>query len=185
MTFFDVIIAFTLLSILVYVLVQFICNEKQIYFIKYFLYVVFIMTMSVIVIPLFIVRPRNVDNIRLAARLLNPVFTLFGIRYRLENETIFQGHGPGIIVANHQSSIDLIGMMKIWPDYVRHCTILAKKELIWAFPFGLTAWLAGIEYVDRQNRQESSKTMQKLTNKVKEKELRVWIFPEGERLMSV
>jgi lysophosphatidate acyltransferase len=118
-------------------------------------------------------------NIRLASSIVNPIFNLFGIKYRIENAEVLDKEGACVIVANHQSSIDFIGMMKLWPEHIRYCTILAKKELIWALPFGLTAWLTGIEYVDRKNRERSSETMRLLTKKVQDKSLRLWIFPEG------
>jgi len=130
--------------------------------------------------PLFLIRPRNALNIRLASLILNPVFSLFGVKYRIENGKVLDKDGPCVIVANHQSSIDFIGMMKLWPENIRYCTILAKKELIWALPFGLSAWLAGLEYVDRKNRERASETMRHLTKKVQDKSLRLWIFPEGK-----
>jgi len=146
---------------------------------KYTLYAAFIMLLSILTIPIFLIRPRHAFNIRLGSLLVNPILNLFGIKYRIENAEVLNKEGPCVIVANHQSSIDFIGMMKLWPDYIRYCTILAKKELIWALPFGLTAWLAGVEYVDRKNRERSSETMRLLTKKVQDKSLRIWIFPEG------
>ncbi|CAF1014269.1 unnamed protein product [Rotaria sordida] len=170
--------------IIIYLLVQYVLNEKQIHRLKYILYVGIIMFLSIILIPVFLIRPRNPLNIRLGARIMNPIFNLFGIKYRIENGEILNKLGPCVIVANHQSSIDFIGMMQLWSEYVRYCTILAKKELFWALPFGFTAWLAGVEYVDRKNRERSSETMRLLTKKVQEKSLRLWVFPEGTRSMD-
>ena len=111
-------------------------------------------------------RPRNALNIRLAAISLNPVLRLFGVKYRIENAKVLDEDGPCIIVANHQSSLDFIGMMHIWPEHVRYCTILAKKELIWAGPFGSSSWLAGVEFIDRKNREQSSETMRHILKKI-------------------
>ena len=172
-------IAFISSILIIYLLVQYILNEKQIYLLKYILYVALIMFWSVMTMPIFLLRPRHADNIRLAAIILNPMLDLFGLKYRIENEEVLKREGPCVIVANHQSSIDFIGMMKLWPNSIRYCTVLAKKELIWALPFGFTAWLAGVEFVDRQNRIRSSETMRLLKKKVQEKSLRLWIFPEG------
>ena len=137
------------------------------------------MFLSVIMIPIFLIRPRSPVNIRLSSRILNPVFNLLGINYHIENGQVLDNEDSCVIVANHQSSIDFIGMMQLWPQHVRYCTILAKKELFWALPFGFTAWLAGIVYIDRNNRVRSSETMHDLANRVKDDSLRVWIFPEG------
>lgn len=173
------------LIIIISLLAKYVLNEKQIHQLKYTLYAVIVMFLSVITIPIFLIRPRNAINIRVAALLLNPLFYLFGLKYRIENANVFDKVESCVIVANHQSSIDFIGMMKIWPDYIRYCTILAKKELIWVLPFGLTAWLAGVEYVDRKNRERSSKTMKILAKKLQDKSLRLWIFPEGIFCFSV
>lgn len=29
------------------------------------------------------------------------------------------------------------------------CTVVARKELLYAWPFGLSAWLAGVVFIDR------------------------------------
>lgn len=174
-----IILGAILIIFFIYILMQYVLNEKQIYFIKYFLYVGLVMLMSVLIIPFFLIRPRHASNICLAALFLNPFFKLFGLRYRIENGAVFDRLGPCVIVANHQSSIDFIGMMHMWPLHILNCTILAKKEIFWALPFGLTAWLAGLEYVDRKNRQNSTQTMGRLTAKIPRDSLSVWIFPEG------
>jgi lysophosphatidate acyltransferase len=166
--------------IIIYVLIQYVLNEKQIYKLKYTLYVALVMFLSVVLIPVYLIRPRNAFNIRFASLILNPIFSLFGIKYRVENTQVLDKDGPCVIVANHQSSVDFIGLMYLWPEHIRYCTVLAKKELIWVLPFGLSAWLAGLEYVDRKNRERSSETMRQLKQKVKDKSLRVWIFPEGK-----
>ena len=138
------------------------------------------MLAAIVLQPLFFLRARNASNIRLAALLLNPFLRLFGIKYRVENSEFLDKEGPCVIVANHQSSIDFIGMMHLWPEHVRYCTILAKKELLYTGPFGSSSWLAGLEFVDRKNRQQSSEKMRHVMNKIKNKSLRLWIFPEGK-----
>lgn len=171
-----------IIVIAVYLLTQHVLSEKQVYQLKYALYIGFIMSLSVVITPLFLIRPRNALNIRTASLILNPVLSLFGLRYRIENAKVLDKEGPCVIVANHQSSIDFIGMMRLWPEHIRYCTILAKKELMWAFPFGFSAWLAGLEYVDRKNRERSTETMRQVREKVRNKSLRLWVFPEGESL---
>ena len=167
------------LGVLLYLLVQYVLSEEQVYRVKYTFYVMIVMFLAVVFLPIFLLRVRNALNIRTASRFLNPIFRLFGIHYRVEHAEVLDTDEPCVIVANHQSSIDFIGMMHLWPEHVRYCTILAKKELVWALPFGFTAWLAGVEYVNRKNRDEARKTMHDLTEKVRSKSLRLWVFPEG------
>lgn len=180
MSFFNLcIIALITIIIIVYVLVQFVLNERQVYKIKYTIYVTICMLAAIVFQPFFLLRARNALNIRLAALALNPVFRLFGLTYRIENGKVLDKDGPCIIVANHQSSIDFMGMMRLWPEHIRYCTILAKKEIIWAGPFGISSWFAGVEFVDRKNRDRSIETMRHIRKKIIEKSLRLWIFPEG------
>lgn len=173
------IIGIIFISLLFFVVVRFVLNERQLYKLKYSFYVCVVMLSAIILQPFFILRARNAANIRLAARLLNPILWILGIRYRVTNSEVLDKEGPCVIVANHQSSIDFIGMMHLWPEHVRYCTVLAKKELIWAGPFGLSSWFAGLEFVDRKNRQQSGETMRHVVEKICSKSLRLWIFPEG------
>jgi lysophosphatidate acyltransferase len=123
--------------IIFFILVQYVLNERQLYKLKYTFYVSLVMFYAVILQPILFFRPRNALNIRLAAMAINPLLRLFGLKYRVENAHVLDKDEPCIIVANHQSSLDFIGMMNLWPEHVRYCTVLAKKELIWAGPFGL------------------------------------------------
>lgn len=41
-------------------------------------------------------------------------------------------------------------MFTIW-DVVGKIAAIAKKELLYVFPFGLAAWLAGVVFIDRKN----------------------------------
>jgi lysophosphatidate acyltransferase len=178
-TFSLVIIGVISMIIIIYLLVRYVLNERQLYKLKYTYYVSLVMFSAVILQPVFFLRPRNALNIRLAGILLNPLLRILGVTYRVENGEVLDDGKPCIIVANHQSSIDFIGMMHIWPEYVRYCTILAKKELIWVGPFGSSSWLAGVEFIDRKNREKSSEKMRHIMKKIQTKSLRLWIFPEG------
>lgn len=175
------IIAILFLSLLLYVVIRFVLNEQQLYKLKYTFYVVVVMSAAIVLQPLFLIRARNPSNIRLAGILLNPILRLLGIRYNVKNAQVLDKDEPCVLVANHQSSIDFIGMMHLWPEHIRYCTILAKKELIWAGPFGLSSWFAGLEFIDRKNRERSGETMRHVINKIQTKSLRLWVFPEGIR----
>ncbi|UJR36445.1 hypothetical protein I4U23_029168 [Adineta vaga] len=183
-TFSLLLIGILLISIIIYLIVQYVLNEQQLFKLKYALYVSLVMLFAIILPPIFMLHPRNALNIRLSAIGLNPLLRLFGIKYRVDNGQVLDDDKPCVIVANHQSSIDFIGMMYLWPKHIQYCTILAKKELIWAGPFGPSAWLSGIEFVDRKSRQRSIETMKYIVEKLKTKSLRLWVFPEGTRNMS-
>ena len=174
-----------LTGVVIYLLARFVFTEHLVCQLKLVAYVSLVMFYAIILPPVYLLRPRNVFNIRLAAITLNPLLRLFGMDYRVENGEVLMNDKPCVIVANHQSGLDFIGMMHIWPKYVRNCTILAKKELIWAGPFGPSSWLSGVEFVDRTNRERANEKMRQLMKKIKEQSLRLWIFPEGGGEMNV
>ncbi|CAF4505098.1 unnamed protein product [Rotaria socialis] len=178
------IIGVILMTVIIYLLIQHVLNERQLFQLKYAFYSSTVMLFAIILPPLFLFRPRNALNIRLSSFVLNPIFRLLGIEYCVENIQVLDKNESCIIVANHQSSIDFIGMMYIWSEHVRYCTILAKKELLLAGPFGIGSWLAGVEFIDRNNRQRASETMSQIMKKIQSKPLRLWVFPEGTRNTS-
>lgn len=48
------------------------------------------------------------------------------------------------------------GMMEILPD---RCTMIAKKELIWAGTVGMICWLGGIVFINRQKTSDAKNVM--------------------------
>lgn len=52
----------------------------------------------------------------------------------------------------------LIGMCHVWP-FMRKCTVVVKKELFYAWPFGLAAWLCGLIFIPRMNSDKSRELM--------------------------
>jgi len=48
-------------------------------------------------------------------------------------------------------------------------TALAEKELMYAGPFGLAAWLGGMIFVDRLNRDKAHKTLGSAANAMLER----------------
>ena len=173
------------IGIFLYFAAPILLSEHRLCQVKYIVYVCLVMFYAVILPPFYLFRPRNAVNIAFSAWTLNPLLRLFGFQYRVENGQVLLDDGPCVVVANHQSSIDFIGLMFLWPKYLRYCSVLAKKEILWAGPFGPSSWLAGVEFVDRNNRSNSTATMKQLMNKIKEKSLRLWIFPEGANSFSI
>ncbi|XP_063232727.1 1-acyl-sn-glycerol-3-phosphate acyltransferase alpha isoform X2 [Bacillus rossius redtenbacheri] len=72
------------------------------------------------------------------------------------------------------------GMFEMWP-VMEKCTVVAKKELFYAWPFGLAAWLCGLIFIDRLNTDQARQTINKATLNLKEKQIKMWVFPEGTR----
>ena len=49
------------------------------------------------------------------------------------------------------------------------CTVVAKKELMYIWPFGLGAWLAGLIFIDRVNTEKARNTMNEAAEEIKKK----------------
>jgi lysophosphatidate acyltransferase len=64
----------------------------------------------------------------------------------------------------------LTGMFDIWP-VMDKCTVVAKKELFYAWPFGLAAWLCGLIFIDRMNTDKARTTINRATTLIKEKKV--------------
>lgn len=154
------------------------------YYIKFAVYFCVTMTVAFLMTPFVILRPNNPKNVELISMTLGNVLRIFGLKIEIENEKYLQITQPYILIVNHQSSVDFITMMNpnIWPG--GNCTALAKKELLYTGPFGLTCWLSGITFIDRLSRDKSRGTMDDLAKRINDENLRVWIFPEGTRHAS-
>ena len=61
-------------------------------------------------------------------------------------------------------------MMRVWPG--GNCTPLAKKELIYAGPFGIAIWLCGITFIDRLNPDKARGTIDQLAIRINEENVR-------------
>lgn len=149
------------------------------YYVKFATYFVMVMIYSLSILPIALLRPNNCQNINYVAKSLSVLFKIFGLEIILENGKYLQINQPYVLICNHQSAIDFITMMKVWPG--GNCTPLAKKELFWTGPFGLAIWLCGITFIDRLNHEKAKGTIVHLSERTNNENLRVWIFPEGTR----
>lgn len=61
------------------------------------------------------------------------------------------------------------------------CTVVAKRELFFAWPFGLAAWLCGLIFINRMQSDRARDQLRQATTNIKNKKIKLWIFPEGTR----
>ncbi|CAD5114245.1 DgyrCDS3386 [Dimorphilus gyrociliatus] len=130
--------------------------------------------------------PCRIENLsRVTAPVLNIFLQLFCIQYELRGVEHLQLDQPYVLMANHQSSLDLIeafsGMLKYLPDRM---TILGKKELKYLGTFGIAAWLSGLIFVDRTKKRDARKTMDQTVEIILKDKAKLWVFPEGTRHMG-
>ncbi len=105
---------------------------------------------------------------------------LLHVRVRVEN---FEGipRSPCVLVANHQSALDLGVFGKMIPH---RTLVIAKRELRWVPFLGWALWMGGNVFIHRKRRTKALAGMEVALKKLKESQTRIWIFPEGTRRRS-
>jgi lysophosphatidate acyltransferase len=67
----------------------------------------------------------------------------------------------------------------IWP-VMNKTTVVAKRELLYIFPFGLCAYLCGLVFIDRYAVDKAKNTLNTAMEGLKRNNIKLWVFPEGE-----
>lgn len=138
------------------------------------------MMLALIAIPLCILKSggRDIENMRVIRFLVRHVKYFLGLRFEVSGWEHLQTEGPYVIISNHQSSLDVLGLMEILPD---RCTMIAKKELIYAGTVGLICWLGGIVFINRKKTSDAKSVMADAAKTMLDDQIRLWVFPEGTR----
>ncbi|KAL0895853.1 hypothetical protein ABMA27_011877 [Loxostege sticticalis] len=117
---------------------------------------------------------------RFGAWLIKPITKLYEIEWVLRNEKVLAEERGAVIVANHQSSFDILGMFNIW-HVAYKMTAIAKKEVFYVWPFGLSAYLAGVVFINRSDAKNAYKQLEVTSKVMVEEKTKIWLFPEGTR----
>ncbi|KAF9344901.1 1-acylglycerol-3-phosphate O-acyltransferase [Mortierella sp. AD094] len=100
-----------------------------------------------------------------------------GVKYRIFGQEHLENY-PAIVVCNHQSSMDMMVLGKVFP---KHCVVMAKKELLY-FPFlGIFMKLSNAIFIDRKNHRKAIESTTQAVADMKKHNSGIWIFPEGTR----
>ncbi|KFO21483.1 1-acyl-sn-glycerol-3-phosphate acyltransferase beta [Fukomys damarensis] len=103
---------------------------------------------------------------------------VFGLRFEVKGRQKLEVDGPCVIISNHQSILDMMGLMEIVPA---RCVQVAKRELLFLGPVGLIMYLAGVYFINRQRSSTAVSVMTALGEHMIRENLKVWIYPEGTR----
>ncbi|XP_060791713.1 1-acyl-sn-glycerol-3-phosphate acyltransferase beta isoform X3 [Neoarius graeffei] len=115
---------------------------------------------------------------RIIRFLVRHVKYFLGLRFEIIGWEHLQTEEPYVIISNHQSSLDVLGLMEILPD---RCTTIAKKELLWAGTVGMVCWLGGIVFINRKKTSDAKSVMADTAKIMLHDKIRLWVFPEGTR----
>ncbi|XP_032056390.1 1-acyl-sn-glycerol-3-phosphate acyltransferase beta [Aythya fuligula] len=102
----------------------------------------------------------------------------FGLRFEVKGLENFEVEGPAIIVSNHQSILDMMGLMEVLPD---NCVQVGKKELMYAGTVGLIIYLGGVIFINRKSTSSAKMVMAEVAKTMATDNVKVWVYPEGTR----
>ena len=141
------------------------------------------MTLALVFICFFaciysILRPFHRNNVFHTAHYLSKVSTLLGLGIEVRIPDSIKDIGPAVYICNHQNSYDIFTVSAaVQPSTVS----VGKKSLKWIPFFGQMYWLTGNILIDRANSSKAINTIALTAKKITDKELSVWLFPEGTR----
>lgn len=124
---------------------------------------------------------RTVQNMRIIKNVVKSFKYLYGLRFEVKGLEHFEVEGPCVIISNHQSILDMMGLMEILPD---GCVQIAKRELLYSGPVGLIMYLGGVIFINRKSTSNAKSVMGDVGQAMTKDNVKVWIYPEGTRNLS-
>lgn len=123
--------------------------------------------------------PRNSNNVARFAHIFAIFLTpLCGVRVITREYNGIDAIGNCIYIANHQNNYDVL----VAANIVQKRTVtVGKKSLAFIPFFGSLYWLTGNILIDRENKSKALDTIGQVVREIKEKQISVWMFPEGTR----
>ncbi|KAF6200776.1 hypothetical protein GE061_005221 [Apolygus lucorum] len=170
----------TSLVLFLYIITYFSGNKRIRFYVTYFFFCLATLVTSIVVVPFTLFRPRNIANILWLERTLIALAYPINIRWSLRNVHRLEKDQAAVVVSNHQSIFDILGIAQ-FHSYLTKCVFIAKKEVLF-YPFiGLAGWLTGVLFVDRSSPKAAVKTLQEATNTILAQKAKLFVFPEGTR----
>lgn len=150
----------------------------MLFIIRVILIITAVILMSIYSIFYCLLSPRNPKNTYHFAILFSKMSRLVGLKVTLRVPENAKNNGSVVYIANHQNNYDMLTTTAaVQPGSVT----IGKKSLICIPFFGIIYWLTGNILIDRDNKSKSKNTITEVVEQMREKNLGVWIFPEGTR----
>ncbi|XP_075415940.1 1-acyl-sn-glycerol-3-phosphate acyltransferase beta isoform X1 [Tenrec ecaudatus] len=121
---------------------------------------------------------RTVENMRIISAFVRTFKYFYGLRFEVRGLEKLELDQPCVIISNHQSILDMMGLMEVLP---RRCVQIAKRELLVLGPVGLIMYLGGVIFINRQRSSTAMSVMAEVGQRMVQENLKVWIYPEGTR----
>jgi 1-acyl-sn-glycerol-3-phosphate acyltransferase len=146
--------------------------------IRFILMTLALVFISIVACIYSILRPFHRNNVFHTAHYMSKVSTLLGLEIEVRTPESIKDIGPAVYICNHQNSYDIFTVgAAVQPSTVS----VGKKSLKWIPFFGQMYWLTGNILIDRVNSSKAMNTIALTAKKITDKELSVWLFPEGTR----
>lgn len=124
-------------------------------------------------------RPMHKGNVYALTQMLCLAQRVIGVKVVLHfDPKVVRKDMPAIFVGLHQSNWDIVTMAHL-PQPGLVC--VGKKSLLYTPIFGILFFLSGNILLDREKRSKAGETFLKIVEKIKQKHLSIWMFPEGTR----
>ncbi|XP_037912782.1 1-acyl-sn-glycerol-3-phosphate acyltransferase alpha [Hermetia illucens] len=134
-------------------------------------------------LPFLFFRPRDYRNAMIPAAFARAVARMLNITMEIRGLENVRTDRGGIVLLNHQSSLDLLVTAYLWP-VIGCATVVSKIEVFYIPIFGLASYLWGTLYINRKNSAGSVKALNKESKAINERNAKLLIFPEGSRSQS-
>ncbi|XP_048346835.1 1-acyl-sn-glycerol-3-phosphate acyltransferase alpha-like [Sphaerodactylus townsendi] len=134
--------------------------------------------MSLLALPVVALRGRNVANMRVLRFVMLPLKYILGIQISVQGATNLNLEGPYVMVANHQSNVDYLGMIQILPA---RSILIVTKEIFYMLTVAVVCWLSGFIFIDDKKTADTTSAMAAVAETMVRDNLRVWVFPEGTK----
>uniref|UniRef100_F1MZS9 1-acylglycerol-3-phosphate O-acyltransferase n=2 Tax=Bos TaxID=9903 RepID=F1MZS9_BOVIN len=128
------------------------------FYAKIGLYCAFCFTASAMAAVVCLLRHggRTVENMRIISWFVRSFKYAYGLRFEVKGRETLDEDRPCVIISNHQSILDMMGLMEVLPD---RCVQIAKRELLFLGPVGLIMYLGGVLFINRQHSQTAMSVM--------------------------
>jgi 1-acyl-sn-glycerol-3-phosphate acyltransferase len=139
---------------------------------------VYFIGINAVLFLIYLTRPFHRNNVYLAGQYYSTVTRILGLKIDLRVSKKVDSGQNYVFTANHQNSYDILTISKAaLPGVVT----VGKKSIKWIPIFGVIYWLSANIMIDRKNTGSARNTLKETLDKMKEKKLSIWFFPEGTR----
>ncbi len=139
---------------------------------------IYFVIINILLVIFFIFRPMHRNNVHIAGKAYSSMSTLLGIKLIYRESTKIDPEQSYVCIGNHQNSYDLV---TISHSAIPGAVTVGKKSLKWIPIFGLIYWLSGNIMIDRDNSGKARDTLSQTGEKMRERNLSIYMFPEGTR----